>query len=383
MRQDFYDVVVVGGGLVGACTALGLQQQGRRVALVDPGLPDFAALEQGWDARIYAISPGNRRFLESLGAWPDDSRIGVVECMDVHGDRGGRLGFAASDVGAPALAYIVENRWLLAALWRRLREQPLAVFETPALALRRDAREARLSLEDGTELHSQLLVGADGASSWVRTQAAIGVNVKPYAQSAVVANFSCERGHDNTARQWFLGDGILAWLPMPGNCISIVWSSPSPGDLLALDGEALCERVAAAGGAALGRLHLLAPASAFPLRLLRPDALVSGRLALAGDAGHTVHPLAGQGVNLGFQDAATLTALLAAGGDAGDWMRLRRYERSRREAIVTMQTACDGLYTLFNRQDLPGLAWLRNAGLSLTDRLPGLKRQFARHAIGY
>jgi ubiquinone biosynthesis UbiH/UbiF/VisC/COQ6 family hydroxylase len=382
MSAEHYDAVVVGGGLVGASTALALLRQGRRVAIVDPARPGAEPASADWDARIYAISPGNRRFLESLDAWPDDARVGVVERMDVRGDRGGRLCFAASDADAPALAYIAENRWLLAALWRQLHAAGADLFSRPATSMARDAREARLRLDDGVELRTRLLVGADGASSWLRTQAGIDVSVKPYEQSAVVANFACERAHGNVARQWFLGDGILAWLPLPGNCISIVWSSPDPDALLALDGEALAERVAAAGGGALGRLERLSPASAFGLRLIRPATLIGERLALVGDAGHTVHPLAGQGVNLGFQDAEVLAGLLAAGGDAGDWMRLRRYQRARREAIATMQVACDGLYTLFNRNGPPGLAWLRNAGLSLTDRLPGLKRQFARHAAG-
>jgi ubiquinone biosynthesis UbiH/UbiF/VisC/COQ6 family hydroxylase len=379
-----YDVIIVGGGLVGASLALALADSGRKIALLEGSDAHFEDLEQGWDARIYAVSPLNRRFLEQLQAWPDMSRVGTIASMDVSGDAGGRIQFSASDAGASALAWIVENRWLLASLWQRLADSPVTCLTgvRPA-SLSTTASMASLTLEDGRVLQASLVVGADGANSWVRSQTALAASIKPYGQSGVVANFSCEKPHGNIARQWFTGDSILAWLPMAGNRISMVWSTAKPDELMALSAEQLCARVAAAGNHQLGHLGLLGPAAAFPLRLIQPAAVVSQRLALVGDAAHTVHPLAGQGVNLGFQDAAQLAALLQGEGDAGDWMLLRRYERERREAVKTMQFTCDGLYRLFHTQHVPGLSWLRNTGLSLTNRLTPLKRQFARHAIGF
>ncbi|PXX50658.1 UbiH/UbiF family hydroxylase [Aquitalea magnusonii] len=379
-----YDVIIVGGGLVGASLALALADSGKKIALLEGSAARFDDLEQGWDARIYAVSPLNRRFLEQLQAWPDMARIGTIASMDVRGDAGGRIQFAASDADASALAWIVENRWLLASLWQRLRHSSVDCFTgVRPLALETTATAACLRLDDGRELRSRLVVGADGANSWVRQQTGLAASIKPYGQSGVVANFACEKPHGDIARQWFTGDSILAWLPMAGNRISMVWSTADADALLALSAEQLCARVAAAGDHQLGHLSLLGPAAAFPLRLIQPAAVVSQRLALVGDAAHTVHPLAGQGVNLGFQDAAQLAALLASASDAGDWMLLRRYERSRREAVKTMQFTCDSLYRLFHTEHLPGLSWLRNTGLTLTNRLTPLKRQFARHAIGF
>ncbi|QEL55861.1 UbiH/UbiF family hydroxylase [Chromobacterium paludis] len=383
MRYDSYQVIVVGGGLVGASLALALARQGKRVALLERHAPAEQERVQGWDARIYAVSPANRLFLESLGAWPGMERIGTIAAMDVRGDVGGRIEFSAADAGGEALAWIVENRWLLASLWRQLRDSDVALLTGVAVAsLETTAREARLTLEDGRALRAELLVGADGANSWVRAQCGLEAEIKPYGQSGVVANFACEKPHDGVARQWFFGDDILAWLPMAGNRISMVWSTSDSAALLALPPEALAERVAQAGGGLLGAFETLTPAAAFPLRLIRPQAVVAERVALVGDAAHTVHPLAGQGVNLGFQDAAQLSALLQDAPDCGDWMLLRRHQRQRREAVAAMQLGCDSLYRLFQAK-LPGLPWLRNTGLTLTNCLTPLKRQLARQAIGY
>lgn len=378
------DAIIVGGGLVGAASALALARARRRVVLIEGRLPDFSALEQGWDARIYAVSPANRAFLERLNAWPDGHRLGTISAMDVCGDEGGRIAFHASDAGAEALAWIAENRWLLAALWRELEAAGVEVVSgVRPVALHSSASEASLQLDDGSTRRAALIIGADGANSWVREACAIKAAIKPYGQSGVVANFACEKPHQGVARQWFDGTSILAWLPMAGERISMVWSSPDPDALLALSPDDLAKLVAAAGGHALGKLELLAPAAAFPLRLIQPESVIAPRVALVGDAAHTVHPLAGQGVNLGFQDAAVLAELLAGGGDAGEWLTLRRYERSRREAVRTMQHTCDGLFTLFHQLDKPLLGWLRNTGLSLTHKLPLVKRELARRAIGF
>ena len=383
MSETSFDLIVLGGGLVGASFALAMAQQGRRVALIEGQRLDGVELDRGWDARIYAVSPQNLAFLDRLGAAPDRSRVGTVASMDVHGDRGGRLRFAAADIGAAELAVIAENRWMLAALWQRVRAADIAVFDGARVArLQTNTLRAFLTLEDGTQLDAALLVGADGANSWVRQQIGLEAAVKPYGQSGVVANFACEKPHGDCARQWFFGDSVLAWLPLPGNRLSMVWSTFDPDRLTSLSDAELADTVAHAGDRELGALTTLTPASAFPLRLIRPQGVIARRVALIGDAAHTVHPLAGQGVNLGFQDAEVLAAGLADADDIGAWARLRRYERVRREAVRTMQYTCDGLFELFHRQTLPGLDRLRNAGLSLVDRLGPLKRQLARHAAG-
>jgi ubiquinone biosynthesis UbiH/UbiF/VisC/COQ6 family hydroxylase len=202
----------------------------------------------------------------------------------------------------------------------------------------------------------------------------------------LVANFECTRPHHGTARQWFRDDGVLAWLPLPGNRISMVWSTPDDHakELLALPADELCARVSAAGGHELGKLKLLSPAAAFPLRLMRVPRTIAPRLALIGDAAHGIHPLSGHGINLGYQDAKVLADLLTSASewqDIGDERLLRRYQRARREETLLMQTTTHTLRRLF-RENLPGLKQLRNIGMNLTNALPVLKNQLVRYALG-
>jgi 2-octaprenylphenol hydroxylase len=383
-QTETFDVLIVGGGLVGASLALALERQGRRVGILEESPQSDSGLEQGWDARIFAISPANRQFLDRMGAWPAMSRVGTVGRMDVRGDQGGRVEFSAEEIKVPALAWIAENRWMLASLWQQIAHSSIRVFDSvKADKLLVQQQRASLTLSDGRELDAALVVGADGADSWVRRQSGLKSSVKPYRQSGVVANFSCQLPHGNCARQWFFGDSVLAWLPLPGNRISIVWSTFDPERLMSLDPAALASCVAEAGNHELGQLTALGAAAAFPLRLVRPEAVVAQRIVLVGDAAHTVHPLAGQGVNLGFGDAAELCRQLIGEPDPGDRQALLRYQRSRREAVRSMQMGCDGLFSLFHARPKPGLARLRNTGLTLVNHLGPLKRQFARHAIGF
>jgi ubiquinone biosynthesis UbiH/UbiF/VisC/COQ6 family hydroxylase len=384
-----FDVIVVGGGLVGAALALALGEAGLRLALVErtplPSLPN----DQSWDARIYAVTPGNARFLSRLGAWDtlDSSRIAPIHAMSIWGDDGKScLEFDTYEAGVSELGFIAESRLMQDGLWHALQNHGNVELVCPAhcMALELLPETARLQLENGTVLQSSLVVGADGSNSWIRQQAGIAVNTMPYDQLGVVANFETEKPHGGIARQWFLPDGILAWLPLPGNRISIVWSAftARAQALLALDAETFCQTVAEAGHYSLGMLRLITPPVAFPLRLQRNDAMIASRLALVGDAAHLVHPLSGQGVNLGFRDARQLAATLADRGtrDLGDILLLRRYERARKVDILSMQAVTTGLQKLFNRGNT-SLAWLRNNGLAMTNHLPPLKRQLMAHAI--
>jgi 2-octaprenyl-6-methoxyphenol hydroxylase len=381
------EVVIVGAGLVGTSLALALERHGIRVALVEPAPPPVPGPE--WDARIYAIGPASVSFLESLGAWQaiDAARLQPVERMAIAGDRpAAALSFSAYESGVARLATIAESGRIAHALWERLGAGVARIVgrRCTALAIAPDA--AQLVLDDGDEIAAHLVVGADGAGSWVRQAAGIEARVHDYGQLGVVANFACERGHGGTASQWFREDGVLAYLPLPGARMSMVWSTPEAHarELMALSAEALEARVAAAGESRLGRLRLLAPAHGFPLRRLEARPLVVPRVALVGDAAHVVHPLAGQGVNLGFGDAAALAETLAAREtfrDCGDPAVLRRYARSRAEAILAMRTLTDGLVRLFGATGrLPDA--VRNRGLNLTDRLPVLKNLLVRHALG-
>ncbi|RPI42453.1 MAG: ubiquinone biosynthesis protein UbiH, partial [Betaproteobacteria bacterium] len=245
---------------------------------------------------------------------------------------------------------------------------------------------ALLELEGGRSIEASLVVGADGAQSWVRDAAGIDSHVRPYGQQGVVANFETERGHDAIARQWFRPDGVLALLPLPGNRVSMVWSTwnDAADRLLSMPGDDLEREVETASRHALGALRLITSPRGFPLRLLRVSALVRPRVALIGDAAHNVHPLAGQGVNLGFQDACELAGVLRGRGaqdDCGDYRLLRRYARARSEPVALMQAATDGLQRLFNNPSF-GLKWLRNTGLRFTNGIVPLKSFLVEHALG-
>jgi 2-octaprenylphenol hydroxylase len=384
------DLIVVGGGAVGTCLAIAAH--GLRTAVVSHERRAATPSRTGaldaplFDARVYALNPGNVAFLRRLGVWQriPAERVQPVLAMHVFGDDGrSSLEFDAYRAGVPELAWIVEDSALQDALWQAMQAEVLAPAECERLET--GERSAVLTLRDGRRLTSALVVGADGANSFVRRAAGIAVTEKGYAQDAVVANFRCEKAHDGVAYQWFQGGPVLALLPLPGRQVAMVWSLPvdRAASVSKLAADELCRAVEAAARGTLGKLSLSTPPKSYPLRKLRAQRLVQERLALVGDAAHVIHPLAGQGLNLGLQDAQALAAVLAGrepGRDPGDVRLLRRYERQRAEPILAMNTVVDGLFRLFGSEDKQ---WsrLRNAGLNLTDRLPVLKNILIRQAM--
>ena len=385
-----FDAVVAGAGLVGLATAVALARAGLAVATVDRANPaDVTSSADDWDRRIYAVSPGSARFLSAIGVWQALAceRIAAVESMWIAGDAGATLEFSAYDAGERALAWIVEER----ALKNALREAAFAagVVLREGVSCERIAwsdADAVLALGDGNDLAARLVVGADGLHSWVRSASGFDAKPRSREQLGVVANFATALAHRGRARQWFRDDGsVLAWLPLPGSRISIVWSAPAAlaRELTALSPEELAGRVGDAGGNVLGALTPLGGAAAFPLHSLHVPSPVARRLALVGDAAHGVHPLAGQGVNLGFGDAEALADVLAERGpvaDCGEALLLERYARRRAEPVLAMQTMIEGLGHLFGNRSRTVRA-LRNAGMSAIDRLPIVKNALARAAM--
>ncbi len=386
-----FDIVIVGAGLAGASLAAALKGSRYSVALVEGSPPAPASSSaSGWDSRIYAVSPAAAGFLQDIGAWQhlDAARLTAVHDMEIHGDGGGRLDFSAYDTGVTELAWIIEAGLMQRELWETVRRQGNITVLCPAQpeALELAGDRARLGLADGRALQAKLVVGADGADSWVREAAGLRSDTLAYGEMGVVANFACEKPHHHTAFQWFRPDGVLAYLPLPDKRISVVWSTPNAHArrLLALPPAEFCSRVAEAAGKRLGALELITPPAAFPLRLMRLPRIVAPRLALIGDAAHTIHPLSGHGINLGFLDARELAQTLLGVPDfrdCGDAPLLRRYERSRTEEVALMQWTTHGLQRLF-RPRHAGLAALRNLGLNLTNRLPVVRSALVRYALG-
>lgn len=394
------DVCIVGNGAIAKTAALGFAQAGHSVTvLVPPSAPGSAApvtqagAEQPWDARVYALNHTAHTLLSTLKVWGalDAARIAAVDTMIVNGDGAGAGGLAFDAFGAHVgtLAWIVEDRNLNQALDAALKFAP-KVQVVSGRATRLDCgNAAAVHLENGTSIHSELLVGADGGQSWVRGQCDIGIDYRSYHQRAIVTNFSCEKPHHGAAFQWFTGDeGIVALLPLPGDRVSLVWSAP---DALAdtIMSESLGElavRLAVFADEKLGALRPLQPETVkdLPLSLIRPHSIVAPRVALVGDAAHVVHPLAGHGMNLGFADIADLLKAVAEREDQrsiGDERVLARYARARKEDILLMQLATDGLARLFST-NLEPVRIARNLGLNLLDKLPMLKRRLMAHAMG-
>jgi ubiquinone biosynthesis UbiH/UbiF/VisC/COQ6 family hydroxylase len=392
------DICVVGDGAVGKAAALGLAQAGLSVTLLSAAkIPPNAGrtLSKEWDVRVFALNHVAHTLLDSLKVWGalDASRIAPITGMEVKDAAeavDGKLDFDAYGAYINELAWIVEDSNLNHALDAALGFAPNIHYVLgQAEKLVTDSSGAQIHLSDDRQIQTQLIVGADGAQSWVRGQADIGLDYRSYGQQGVVTNFACERPHRGIARQWFVEEqGIIALLPLPGNRVSLVWSAPDAlaVELMAGSLDELTHRLALYAASDLGQLTPLQPESikAFPLRLIRPHSMVAERIALIGDAAHAVHPLAGHGMNLGFADVQALLKILnerEAHRDYGDTRLLSRYRRARSEEVALMQITTDGLARLFG-SPFPAVRLARNLGMNLLNSLPVLKRKLISHAMG-
>ncbi len=377
-------ILISGAGPVGLALACACRDFD--VTLLDAA-PARPTPGEDFDLRIFALSSGTRAFLRDIGAWDllDARRIGTVRRMEVFGGADAKLSFNGRAGGA--LAWIVEAGRLGSALEEQAATNPQLSrrHESRASSFEASAAGATVILEGGERIEGDLLVGADGPDSRVRKLLGLEAEEKSYGEDAIVANFETEKDHGDCARQWFRPDGVLAWLPLPAKRISIVWSAPAAeaDALAALDARALERRVRDAGASMLGDLRLISSVARFPLRMIRLERIVSPGVALIGDAAHGVHPLAGQGVNLGFQDARVLGEELAGRSQVervGDMRVLRRYARNRREDVTAMQFVTDSLDKLFSAEGKRA-SWLRDAGLRLVDGQSLLKEALASRAM--
>ena len=391
MTDSGHELIIVGAGLVGLSLAALLGRAGMRVALVEAREPQLDWAEDSVDLRVYAISRASENLLREAGAWPaiepDACAYREMRVWDAGGN--GEIQFDSAELGEPDLGHIVESRVMEKALLEVVAGLPSVQRFCPAtITAFGDAEQTRqVELEDGRRLSAPLLVGADGKHSRVRDHAGIHTRVSDYGQKALVAVVRCEHGHAHTAWQRFLPTGPLAFLPLRDGRCSIVWSATSDEAerLLALDDSDFREALGEAYDFRLGRITDVGERVLFALHRQYADHYIAPRIALVGDALHVIHPLAGQGVNLGFKDVHELAGVLLEakrrGADPGAFAVLRRYERARKGDNLATLLAMDGFKQLFGSR-VPPLRWLRNAGLEAVDAATPVKKLFMRLAMG-
>jgi 2-octaprenylphenol hydroxylase len=397
-----FDVAIIGAGIAGASLALALSGEGLSIALVEaqsldaPKLPVTYGVHN-FDPRVSALTPRSRAFLEKLGAW--DAIAAYRYCpyrhMTVWDAEGtGQIEFDRAEVNAPELGHIVENRAIVSALLARVSVAADINLLSPVSlqsCARLESSRMLLELDEGGALEADLLVAADGALSRVREMMAFHSREWDYGHRAIVATVEVAHAHEETAWQRFLTTGPLALLPLPGedghHYCSVVWSLQEQlvDDVLALEDQGFCTELERACEGRLGTVLESSRRIAFPLRQRHAVDYVQAGVALVADAAHTIHPLAGQGINLGLQDVAVLAEELVAGHhrgiSPGQLQLLRRYQRRRKGENLMMMSAMDGFKRLFEQQSLP-LRWLRNAGMRTVDQMQPLKQQLMRHAMG-
>lgn len=391
---DYYDVIIAGGGIVGLSLANALKSSGLSIALVEQ--QPVSPLRAETDLRVSAINPASMAVFAAAEVAPESiARLCAFYEMQVWDSTGvGQIHFDAAESGLEALGYIIENSVLQHALLAGLSAADnvslLCPEQITGVRWQDDAQlndEHLVELASGKTLSAKLLVAADGVDSGLRTLAGIDYQRSSYQQQGIVCTVSTEQPHQHTAWQSFLPSGPLAFLPLASGECSIVWSMDDEqvADMLALDDADFCRTLERAFDYQLGAVTAVSQRRAFPLSHGHVEQYVKPGLALVGDAAHTIHPLAGQGANLGIMDAAVLANVIAEAKTAGrQWWALhtlRKYERARKGENRLMETAMSGFKQLFGNDNL-WLSSLRNTGLVLADRLPLLKSLFMKHAMG-
>jgi 2-octaprenylphenol hydroxylase len=386
--QSVFDVAVVGAGLVGLAAAIALAEQGKRIVLVD-AKERAGYTSSTWDARIYAITPSTEAFLKALGVWAfvNAARINPVKAMALwHEGASDSLNLLADDANLDKVACIVENNQLMHALWERVDALDVTmVLGSPCTDIEYQDDKVVVDLVNGQQISASLLVAADGVNSFVRQQLGLATNDKDFDQVALVANYVVEKAHGNVARQWFSPHETLALLPLPQQQVSMVWAleTERAKQLLSLSEESLAEQVEVQARGQLGQLKAASKTYSFPLRQITASKLIAERVVLIGDAAHQVHPMAGQGANLGFRDVMSLAKLMTSSHalqDIGDATFLRRYERDRKADVVSMNALTSGLDYLFssNNQLMKRLA---TSSMEQLEKRPSIKNILIKQAV--
>ena len=385
-----FDAVVVGAGIVGATLAALLGKAGKRVALVEARPPIRFDAESHFDLRVSAINRASQQTFEDAEVWPSiiAKRAHAYESMNVWDEGGaGEVRFSAAEVGALELGHIIENSVIQSSLFECLEACSTVSLFCPSRVVSIDDSERSkiVTIEGGEQLHSQLVVGADGPSSIVREMVGISVEREDYAQKGLVAVVKTEHGHQDTAWQRFLPGGPLALLPLDNGYSSIVWSLPADQSsrLLKITNVEFCRALAEASEHRLGAVTEVGKRAAFPLMGSQATSYIDAGVALVGDAAHTIHPLAGQGVNLGIKDAVVLADILLplSSRDWGSHKQLRRYERARKGENLLAMKVMEGFKHLFSH-DAALVKMTRNTGLNLFNSMPLVKQQIMRSAMG-
>lgn len=399
-----FDIAIIGAGIAGLALANALDNTNLKVIVLEAGSfhrqpPDTANADiHGYDARVSAITLGNMQYLQSLGAWDQVSQLRFQPFDKMHvwdGEGTGNIDFDAAELGELQMGAIVENRVLVYSLLDSLvmsgniRLQDNACIDDIAPITEADGVKQQITLSDRT-ITAQLVVGADGANSFVRHHFDFKTREWDYGHNAIVCTVQSERPHKTTAWQRFMRTGPVAFLPLPGadeHLCSIVWSceSDKAEQLMALDDEAFCQALTSASEAVLGNVQAIGKRFSVPLRQRHAVDYVQPGVALVADAAHTIHPLAGLGINLGLQDVRVLAEELQRARQrqysVSDVRVLSRYQRRRKGENLLIMSAMEGFKRLFEQQSLP-LLWLRNKGISSVGKLTIIKRQLMRNVMG-
>ena len=379
-----YDIIIIGGGMVGQAFALSMAKHNLNIAIIEPNNPN-PKIQENFHTRVSAITPTSEALLKDIGVWDLIQRKQAFSNTHVWDENShGHLDFSATDDDSTHLGHIIENDCIQSAMYGALSDTKVEFIGAKLDSFDKTEQGYRVILDDDKQLECSLLIGADGARSRVRDLAGIAFSENNYQQKAIVCNIRASKSFDSTTWQRFLSNSIIALLPLGEYEASIVWSAENPlaDELLALSPQDFAKRLSAGVELRFGEFEVLSEIQAFPLIERSAKDYVQENLALIGDAAHNIHPLAGQGVNLGFSDVRELSQQLKKNIDnLGDYLVLRKYARARRLDNELMAKTMSGLNWIYKENNEP-LRWARGFGMNLINKSPTLKSFFQKHATG-